>query len=154
MEAANRGAARAGGLTIGLNISLPYEQAPNPYISSELNMVFHYFFMRKFFLLNRARAVLAFPGGFGTLDELFEVLTLVQTDKIDRNRVYILLYGKEYWDSLIDFKELIRRGTISPEDLELFRFVSSPDEAFSFLKSHLPRFLSREKNRPKFPSNP
>ena len=149
MEAANRGAARAGGKTIGLNISLPHEQDPNPYISPELNMVFHYFFMRKFFLLNRARAVLAFPGGYGTLDELFEVLTLVQTDKIHKKRVYILLFGKEYWDSLINFKELIRRGAISPEDLDLFRFVSSPEEAFSFLEAHLPRFLRNDKHVPK-----
>lgn len=152
MEAANRGATRAGGLTIGLNISLPHEQAPNPYISSELNMMFHYFFMRKFFLLNRARAIMAFPGGFGTLDELFEVLTLVQTDKIHRDRLYILLYGKEYWDSLINFKELIRRGTISPDDLSLFRFVSSPEEAFAFLQSHLPRFLPIENNPKKSPT--
>ena len=141
MEAANRGASRAGGKSIGMNISLPEEQIINEYISSELSFIFHYFFMRKFWMLYEAKAVIAFPGGFGTLDEIFETLTLVQTNKIDRNEIFILLYGEEYWRKVIDFEELIRHGTISEEDLGIFSFSSTPKEAFSILKERLIKFL-------------
>jgi len=137
MEAANRGAGRAGGRSIGMNISLPQEQLPNPYISPEFSFIFNYFFTRKFWLINKARAVVAFPGGFGTLDEVFETLTLIQTGKIDRNRVTVVLYGEEYWRRMINFEELLATGTISPEDLKLFSFFSSPARAFSFLKMKL-----------------
>jgi len=141
MEAANRGAQRAGGLTIGMNISLPFEQYPNSFISPELNFMFHYFFMRKFFLINRARAVIAFPGGFGTMDEIFEMLTLVQTDKIHRNKVDIILYGEDFWRKTVDFDHLVKYGVIASEDVKLFKFVSTPQEAFDLLKKDLPRFL-------------
>jgi uncharacterized protein (TIGR00730 family) len=136
MEAANRGAADAGGRTIGLNISLPFEQRPNPYITPGLLFEFHYFFMRKLWFSHLARAFVAFPGGFGTLDELFEMLTLAQTHKLDR-RILILLYGSEYWKPLVDFEALARLGMISPEDLGLMRFVDSPDEAFDVLRRGL-----------------
>ncbi len=141
MEAANRGAARAGGLSIGMNISIPEEQYPNPYISPELSFIFHYFFMRKFWLVNLAKAIVVFPGGFGTLDELFEVLTLVQTGKIHKNHLTILLYGKEYWEKVIDFKALFEFKTVDDEDLEIFNYCSSPHQAFSFLKEKLTKFL-------------
>jgi uncharacterized protein (TIGR00730 family) len=137
MEAANRGAGRAGGRSIGMNISLPQEQLPNSYISPEFSFIFNYFFTRKFWLINKARAVVAFPGGFGTLDEVFETLTLIQTGKIDRNEVTVVLYGEEYWRRMINFEELLATGTISPEDLKLFSFFSSPARAFSFLKMKL-----------------
>ncbi len=141
MEAANRGASRAGGKSIGMNISLPDEQDPNPYISPELSFVFHYFFMRKFWLVYKAKALVAFPGGFGTLDEIFEILTLVQTDKIMRDRLVILLYGEEYWREVINFETLLKYKTVLPEDLKLFSYCSSPKEAFSFLKERLSVFL-------------
>jgi uncharacterized protein (TIGR00730 family) len=140
MEAANRGAARAGAKTIGMNISLPHEQQPNRFVSPELAFVFHYFFMRKFWLVSRARAVIAFPGGFGTLDELFEILTLVQTGKISRENVVILLYGEDYWRKIVDFGALVKAGTISPEDAKLFSYVSDPGKAFVFLKKKLLKF--------------
>ncbi len=141
MEAANRGAARAGGLSIGMNISIPEEQCPNPYISPELSFIFHYFFMRKLWLVNMAKAIVVFPGGFGTLDELFEVLTLVQTGKIHKNHLTILLYGKEYWEKTINFKALLEYKTISAEDLRIFSYCSSTQQAFSFLKEKLIKFL-------------
>ena len=141
MEAANRGAGRAGGRSIGMNISLPEEQLPNPYISPELSFIFQYFFTRKFWLVNKARAVVAFPGGFGTLDELFETLTLIQTGKIDRGKIAIVLYGEEYWRRMIDFAGLLAAGTISAEDLKLFSFFSHPAKAFAFLKKKLKRCL-------------
>jgi uncharacterized protein (TIGR00730 family) len=137
MEAANRGASRAGGKSIGMNISLPHEQEPNRYISPELNFEFHYFFMRKFWLGYKAKAIIIFPGGFGTLDELFETLTLVQTDKINRNEVVILLYGKDYWDEIIDLNSLVKFGAISPEDNKLYSVCSNPKEAFEILKKRL-----------------
>jgi uncharacterized protein (TIGR00730 family) len=136
MEAANRGAAEAGGRTIGLNIGLPHEQRPNPYITGELLFEFHYFFMRKLWFAHLARAFVAFPGGFGTLDELFEMLTLVQTHKLDR-RILILLYGHEYWREIVDFAALVRHGVIAQEDLDLIRFVDSPAEAFDILRREL-----------------
>jgi uncharacterized protein (TIGR00730 family) len=137
MEAANRGVSRAGGKSIGMNISLPHEQFLNKYISPELRFVFHYFFMRKFWLLNGAKAVIAFPGGFGTLDELFETLTLVQTEKINRKELCILLYGEDYWKNSINFDTLLEFGTISPKDIELFKITSSVDQAFEYLKKNL-----------------
>jgi hypothetical protein len=141
MEAANRGAARAGGKSIGMNISLPDEQAPNPYISPELSFIFHYFFTRKFWLVNKARAIVAFPGGFGTLDELFETLTLVQTGKISRKELIIVLYGEEYWRKVINFDALIAYGTIPPQDIDLISFCSTPRQAFDLLRARLLEFL-------------
>ncbi|HDZ26467.1 hypothetical protein LCGC14_1021680 [marine sediment metagenome] len=141
MEAANRGASRAEGKSIGMNISLPEDQLPNLYISPELSFMFNYFFMRKFWMLNKARAVVAFPGGYGTLDEVFETLTLVQTNKISREDVVILLYGEEYWRKIINFEELLKHKTISAEDLKLFFYCSTPKEAFSILKEKLIKFL-------------
>lgn len=142
MEAANRGAARAGGKSIGMNISLPImEQKLNPYVSPELGFIFHYFFMRKFWLLYMAKAVVAFPGGYGTLDEVFEILTLVQTHKIHKKHVSILLYGEEYWKKIVNFDSLVEHGTIFPEELKLFSYSSDPDDAFRFLKEKLTKFL-------------
>ncbi len=141
MEAANRGAARAGGKTIGMNISLPVEQALNPYVSPELAFSFHYFFMRKFWLISRARAVIAFPGGFGTLDEFFETMTLIQTGKIDRREIVVILYGAEYWDEVLNFGSMVRMGSITAEEAGLFRRASTVAEAMSILKRELPRFL-------------
>jgi uncharacterized protein (TIGR00730 family) len=136
MEAANRGAAEAGGRTIGLNIGLPHEQRPNPYITRELLFEFHYFFMRKLWFAHLARAFVAFPGGFGTLDELFEMLTLAQTHKLDR-RILILLYGSDYWNGIVDFPALVRHGMITQEGLGLLRFVDRPGEAFDALRQGL-----------------
>ncbi|MEA3420271.1 MAG: LOG family protein [Acidobacteriota bacterium] len=142
MEAANRGAARAGGKSIGMNISLSSQQNPNPYISSELSFIFHYFFMRKFWLISKAKAVVAFPGGFGTLDEVVETLTLIQTKKIQKEDMTpLLLYGKEYWQEVINFDALLKYDTIAPEDINLFSYCSTPTEAFSFLKERLEKFL-------------
>jgi len=137
MEAANRGAARAGGKSIGMNISLPHEQEPNPYISKELSFLFHYFFMRKFWLVYLAKAIIAFPGGYGTIDELFETLTLVQTKKMNKRSLLICLYGEEYWREVIDFEALIKYKAIAPEDADIFSYCSDPDEAFSALKHSL-----------------
>jgi len=134
MEAANRGSHRAEGKSIGMNISISEEQFPNPYISPELSFEFHYFFMRKFWLINKARAVIAFPGGFGTLDEVFEILTLTQTDKIHRDHLIILLYGEEYWREIINFDALLKHNAIYPDDLKLFKFSSDPQEACAYLK--------------------
>jgi uncharacterized protein (TIGR00730 family) len=136
MEAANRGAADAGGRTIGLNIGLPHEQRPNPYITRGLCFEFHYFFMRKLWFAHLARAIVAFPGGFGTLDELFEILTLSQTGKLDR-RVIVILYGSSYWNEIVNFKALVRHGMISVEDLALFNMVDSPAEALDVLQRGL-----------------
>ncbi|MBN2245630.1 MAG: TIGR00730 family Rossman fold protein [Candidatus Aminicenantes bacterium] len=141
MEAANRGVDRAGGKSIGMNISLPHEQFLNEFIPKELCFVFHYFFMRKFWLLNAAKAVIAFPGGFGTLDEFFETMTLVQTGKIDRKELRILLFGEDYWKKIVDFNTLIDFGTISPQDLELFKITSSVDQAFEYLQKNLVDFI-------------
>ena len=140
MEAANRGASRAGGKTIGMNIALPQEQRPNAYISPDLAFVFHYFFMRKFWLVSRAKAVIAFPGGYGTLDELFETLTLVQTGKIAREDVFVILYGEEYWRKVLNFEEMIKAGTITSDDAALFTLFSDPGKAFTFLKKKLMKF--------------
>jgi uncharacterized protein (TIGR00730 family) len=137
MEAANRGAARAGGKTIGMNISLPQPQAPNPYITPELAFSFHYFFMRKFWLTYKAKAVIIFPGGFGTLDEFFEIVTLLQTSKISKKELTLVLYGKDYWQDLIKFDSMVEKGAICADDLKLFRIASTPREAFSYLKKKL-----------------
>ena len=136
MEAANRGASEARGLNIGLNISLPMEQIDNPYISRELNFEFHYFFMRKFWFTYLAKAVVVMPGGFGTLDEFFELLTLVQTGKI-RKRMPMVLFGSRYWSEVINLEALERYGTINAEDLELFFRTDSVDEAFDFITEQL-----------------
>jgi len=136
MEAANRGASDARGRTIGLNIGLPHEQRPNPYITRELCFEFHYFFMRKLWFAHLARALVVFPGGFGTLDELFEMLTLSQTRKLDRPML-ILLYGASYWNEVVNFPALVRHGMIGEEDLGLFRFVDSPTEALEVLQRDL-----------------
>jgi len=138
MEAANRGATRAGAKSIGMNILLPQPQLPNPYITPELNFTFHYFFMRKFWLMYKAKAVIAFPGGFGTLDEFFEIVTLLQTGKVSRKEVLLILYGKEYWDKIINFQTLVEMKAISPEDAQIFTLFSSPEETFKFLKRKLP----------------
>jgi uncharacterized protein (TIGR00730 family) len=143
MEAANRGAAeRARGATVGLSISLPTEEAPNPFITPELLFEFHYFFMRKLWFAYLACALVIFPGGFGTMDELFEILTLVQTRKIGRP-LPIVLYGKKFWKDLIDFDALVRWGTISPRDLGLFKVVDTPKEAFEHLKKELLRYYPK-----------
>jgi uncharacterized protein (TIGR00730 family) len=136
MEAANRGARDAGGRTIGLNISLPNEQRPNPYITPELSFEFHYFFMRKLWFAHTASALVAFPGGFGTLDEMFEILTLQQTAKLDR-KIVMLLYGTDYWREIVDFDALVRHGMISAEDLKLFTFVDDPATALRTLQAGL-----------------
>jgi uncharacterized protein (TIGR00730 family) len=136
MEAANRGAQEAGGRTIGFNIGLPHEQRPNPYITPGLSFEFHYFFMRKLWFAHMACALVAFPGGFGTLDEMFEILTLQQTAKLDR-KITMLLYGEAYWREIVDFDALIRHGMISPEDMGLFTFVDDPASALRVLQRGL-----------------
>jgi uncharacterized protein (TIGR00730 family) len=136
MEAANRGAMEAGGRTIGLNISLPHEQHPNPYITPSLSFEFHYFFMRKLWFAHLARALVVFPGGFGTLDELTEILTLSQTGKFEQ-RIPIVLYGTEYWNEIINFKALLRYGVISAEDLQLFQFADDTATALRLIQDGL-----------------
>jgi uncharacterized protein (TIGR00730 family) len=136
MEAANRGAYEAGGKTIGLNIQLPFEQHPNPYITPELNFDFHYFFMRKYWFAYLAKALVVFPGGFGTLDEMFELLTLAQTKKLAK-KITVVIYGSEYWKHVINLEMLVEKGAIAPADLELFQFADSPEEAFRILKDGL-----------------
>jgi uncharacterized protein (TIGR00730 family) len=133
MEAANRGAADAGGRSIGLNISLPHEQRPNAYITPGLAFEFHYFFMRKLWFAHLAKALIVFPGGFGTLDELMEILTLAQTHKLER-KIPILLYGESYWKEIINFEALVRHEVISKQDLELFSFIDEPGAAFARLQ--------------------
>ena len=137
MEAANRGAAEAGGRTMGLNISLPREQRPNPFVTPGLGFEFHYFFMRKLWFAHLARALVVFPGGFGTMDELFEIVTLAQTRKLDR-QIFILMYGSSYWREIINFDALVRHGMISAEDLALLHFADDPDEALRLLKQGVP----------------
>jgi uncharacterized protein (TIGR00730 family) len=136
MEAANRGAIEAGGRTIGLNIGLPHEQPPNAYVSPELSFEFRYFFMRKLWFAHLARAVVAFPGGFGTLDELTEFLTLKQTRKLDRP-IAIILYGTSYWNEIIDFDALVRHGMIDREDLSVFEYADDPSTALRLLQERL-----------------
>ncbi len=136
MEAANRGAALAGGRSVGFNIGLPHEQLPNPYITPGLCFEFHYFFMRKLWFAHLAHALVVFPGGFGTFDELFEILTLAQTHKLDRP-IPVLLYGSAYWKEVINFDALVRHGTIAPEDLRLFQFVDEPQAALELLQRRI-----------------
>jgi uncharacterized protein (TIGR00730 family) len=136
MEAANRGAQDAGGKTIGLNIGLPSEQRPNPYITPELSFEFHYFFMRKFWFAYLAKALVVFPGGFGTLDELCEILTLAQTRKLE-SQIAIVLYGSDYWKEIINFEALVRHGMIAPQDLNLFQYADDPATALRMLQEHL-----------------
>src|ERR1700731_1345835 len=147
MEAANQGAALAGGRSVGLNIGLPHEQRPNPYITPELGFEFHYFFMRKLWFAHLARALVAFPGGFGTFDELTEIITLAQTKKLERE-IPILLYGESYWNEIINFKALVRHEVIGAEDLNLFTFIDEPAAALA----HLQRVLtvSGEEETPAF----
>jgi uncharacterized protein (TIGR00730 family) len=136
MEAANRGAREAGGKTIGLNIRLPFEQGANPYITEGLHFEFHYFFMRKFWFAYMAKALVIFPGGFGTLDELFEILTLVQTDKLSK-KIQVVLYGRDYWDRILNFEPMADWGAIAEQDLELFTYCDTPADAFECLRNHL-----------------
>ncbi len=136
MEAANRGAVEAGGRTIGLNIGLPHEQRPNSYVTPDLSFQFHYFFMRKLWFAHMAQAIVVFPGGFGTLDEMFEILTLSQTGKLNR-KMLVLLYGSSYWHDLVNFDVLVKHGMIDPADLGLFRFVDTPDAALEVLQKSL-----------------
>ncbi|HMK67782.1 MAG TPA: LOG family protein [Stellaceae bacterium] len=136
MEAANRGASEAKGLNVGLTISIPNEEFDNPYVSRELHVHFHYFFMRKFWFVYLAKAVVLFPGGFGTLDELFEILTLVQTGKM-RKRMPIVLFGTKFWEEIVDFDALVRYGTISPGDVDLFHRTDSVDEAYRLITQGL-----------------
>jgi uncharacterized protein (TIGR00730 family) len=139
MEAANRGAYEAGGKSIGLNIRLPFEQAPNPYITPSLNFEFHYFFMRKYWFAYLAKALVVFPGGFGTLDEMFEVLTLVQTEKLAK-KISIVVYGSAYWNSILNLDVLVEKGAISAQDRALFQMADTPLQAFEILKSELTRY--------------
>jgi uncharacterized protein (TIGR00730 family) len=148
MEAANRGARDAGGKTIGLNIGLPFEQFPNPYITPSLSFEFHYFFMRKFWFAYLAKALVIFPGGFGTLDELAEILTLAQTQKLE-NKIVTVLYGTSYWRDVLNFDALVEYGTISKSDLDLFFVADDPETAFSILQDGLSRYyLGAEKAAP------
>lgn len=145
MEAANRGASEAKGDNIGLNISLPFEQSGNQYITRRLEFEFHYFFMRKFWFSYLAKAFIVFPGGFGTMDEFFEVLTLIQTEKIKKNPA-IVLFGTEFWDEVVNLEALVKFGTISPGDLDLFLKTDSVDEAYEYVVNHLERNFIRDKD--------
>ena len=146
MEAVNRGATEAGGPSIGLNISLPMEQQPNAYQTRELSFEFHYFFIRKFWFTCPARALVAFPGGFGTMDELFELLTLRQTGKAGLD-IPIVVYGTEYWNRIVNFEAMVDAGVISPEDLDLIRYFDDVDAAFEFLKGELTRLFLEPSDR-------
>ena len=147
MEAANLGAHEAGGKTIGLNIHLPFEQDPNPYITPSLNFEFHYFFMRKFWFAYLSKALVIFPGGFGTMDELFEILTLAQTDKLAK-KILVVIYGSKYWNRIINFQAFVDAGTIAPEDLDLFQIVDSPEDAFAFLREGLTAYHLDQPKKP------
>ena len=152
MEAANRGASDAGGKTIGLNISLPHEQGTNPYITDGLHFEFHYFFMRKFWFAYLAKALVIFPGGFGTLDEMFEILTLMQTEKLAK-QIQIILYGSEYWDPILHMKPLVEWGAIADRDVALLTRADTPENAFQLLRAHLTKYhltppITQEKKAP------
>jgi hypothetical protein len=136
MEAANRGAAEAGGPSIGLSIQLPHEQESNRYITPELNFLFHYFFMRKLWFAQMAKALIIFPGGFGTMDELGEMLTLMQTNKLPQHHL-ILIYGRKYWDKVINWRHMVRTGTINEREFKLLQFADNVDEAFNHIRKDL-----------------
>jgi uncharacterized protein (TIGR00730 family) len=138
MEAANRGAKEAGGKSVGLNIALPFEQAPNRYITRDLVFNFHYFFMRKFWFAYLAKALVIFPGGFGTCDELFEILTLAQTDKLSK-KIQVILYCRDYWEQVLDLKPMAEWGAIAEQDIELLEYADTPSDAFAQLQAHLIR---------------
>lgn len=144
MEAANKGAKKAGGYSIGLNISIPFEQFVNRYVTPDLSFEFHYFFMRKFWFAYLSKALIIFPGGFGTMDECFEVLTLVQTEKI-KKKLLMVIYDEKYWKSIINFDVLVDKGMISEADLKLLNFCSNIDEVFDKVVKHLERHYAREK---------
>jgi uncharacterized protein (TIGR00730 family) len=144
MEAANRGASEAKGLNVGLTISIPIEEFDNTYVTRDLSFHFHYFFMRKFWFAYLAKALLVFPGGFGTLDELFEILTLRQTGKMSKNLV-IVLFGTQYWEEVVNFDALVRHGTIDRKDLDLFHRTDSVDEAFQIITTHLEEHAMAER---------
>lgn len=144
MEAANKGAKKAGGYSVGLNISIPFEQFVNNYVTKELSFEFHYFFMRKFWFAYLSKAFVVFPGGFGTFDELFEILTLVQTEKI-RKKLAVIIYDEKYWKSVVNFNALIENGVINESDLKLFHFCNDVDSAFKIVKEHLEKNFLREK---------
>src|SRR6202030_707451 len=139
MEAANRGAAEAGGTAVGLSIQLPHEQRPNPYISPELNFCFHYFFMRKLWFAQMAKALIVFPGGFGTMDELWEMLTLLQTGKLSKQNI-ILIYGRKYWDEVLNWKAMVRWGTINEDEYKMLKFADTVDEAFDHIRAGLEKY--------------
>jgi hypothetical protein len=143
MEAANRGAYEVGAKTIGLNIKLPFEQMPNPYITPDLNFEFHYFFMRKFWFAYLAKALVVFPGGFGTLDEMFELLTLAQTQKLAK-KITVVIYGSSYWKSVLNLDILAEKGAIAMKDRDLFQFADTPEEAFDLLKAGLTDDMEHE----------
>ena len=149
MEAANHGAALGGGRSVGLNIGLPHEQLPNSHITPGLSFEFHYFFMRKLWFAHLARALVVFPGGFGTFDELFEILTLAQTRKLDPP-IPVLLYGSAYWKEVVNFEALVRHGAISGEDLELFEFVDEPRAALALLKQRITLAPETTRGKPAF----
>lgn len=147
MEAANKGAKQAGGYSVGLNISIPFEQFVNRYVTPQLSFEFHYFFMRKFWFAYLSKALIVFPGGFGTMDELFEMLTLVQTGKIKKN-LLVVIYDEKYWKNLINFDMLIEQGMISKTDMNLFQFCSAPEEAFDVITKHFERhYLNGNRKR-------
>jgi len=148
MEAANHGASLGGGRSVGLNIGLPEEQRPNSWITPGLCFEFHYFFMRKLWFAHLAHALIAFPGGFGTLDELFEILTLAQTRKLDRS-IPVLLYGSAFWKEVVNFEALVRHGTIAAEDLGLFQFVDDPQAALALLRARI-EFAPASQAKPAF----
>jgi uncharacterized protein (TIGR00730 family) len=136
MEAANRGAAEAGGTSVGLSIQLPHEQKPNPYITPELNFCFHYFFMRKLWFAQMAKALIVFPGGFGTMDELWEMLTLLQTGKLSSHHL-ILIYGRKYWDKVLNWRHMVHSGTIDEREYQLLQFADTVDEAFERVRTRM-----------------
>ena len=144
MEAANKGAKKAGGYSIGLNISIPFEQFVNKYVTQDLSFEFHYFFMRKFWFAYLSKALIVFPGGFGTMDELFEIITLVQTAKV-RKKLAVIIYDKKYWNKIINFDALVELGMISKSDLSLFSMCDTIDEAYEAVIKHLKRYYSKQK---------
>jgi len=144
MEAANKGAKTAGGYSIGLNISIPFEQYVNKYVTPDLSFEFHYFFMRKFWFAYLSKALVIFPGGFGTMDELFEILTLVQTEKI-KKKLAVIIYDKKYWDEILNFDRLVEMGMISKKDLSLFTMCNTIDDAYEVIIKHLKKYYSKEK---------